>query len=143
MPIPEAVAAIARRHRVDPAAVAAAPVQGAANLVYFLGEALVLRIARPETAEDLRKEAVVIPAAVRAGVRTPALVDFDDGGGLLEVPYMLVERAPGVTPGRSADDRWRPAYRELGAELAALHADVDAPPGVPDEAAADAVSEKD
>ncbi len=137
MPIPEAVAAIARRHRVDPAAVAAAPVQGAANLVYFLGEALVLRIARPETAEDLRKEAVVIPAAVRAGVRTPALVDFDDGGGLLEVPYMLVERAPGVTPGRSADDRWRPAYRELGAELAALHADVDAPPGVPDEAAAD------
>lgn len=137
MPIPEAVAAIARRHRVDPGAVAAAPLQGAANLVYFLGDGLVLRIARPETADDLRKEAVVIPAAARAGVRTPALVDFEDGGDLFAVPHMLVERAPGVAPGRSADGPWRPVYRELGAELAALHANVEAPPGVPVEAEAD------
>lgn len=136
MPTPEALAVIARRHRIDPGAVAPAPVQGVANRVYFLGEHLVLRVARPEAAEDLRKEAVVIPAAVRAGVRTPRLVDFDDGE-LLEVPYMLVERAEGVAPGRTAQDRWRPVYRELGAELAALHANVEALSGVPVETAAD------
>lgn len=137
MPAPEALAAIARRHLVDPGAVVAVPTQGVANRVYFLGEGLVLRVARHETADDLRKEAEVIPAAVRAGVRTPRLVDFDDGGELLEVPYMIVERAEGVRPGRSAEERWLPVYRELGAQLAALHANVNALPGVPVETAAD------
>lgn len=132
MPTPPLLAEIARRHRVDPGAVAAAPLQGVANRVYFLGEGLVLRIARPESADDLRKEAIVIPAAVRAGVRTPEVVSFDDD--LLEAPYMVLRRVEGTAPGlpaAPADERWRPVYRQLGAELAALHRGVDELPGVP------------
>ena len=139
MPSPAALADIARRHRVDPDAVRAATSQGVANLVYFLGDDLVLRIARPETADDLRKEAVVIPAAVRAGVRTPELVAFDDGE-LLGTPSMVVRRATGVVPGLPAgpsDERWAEVYRQLGAELAVLHRGVEALPGVPVDTAAD------
>lgn len=138
MPSTEAIAEIARRHGVDPGAVAAAPSQGVANRVYFLGGDLVLRVARPENADDLRKESIVIPAALRAGVRTPELVAFDDD--LLEVPYMVLERAVGTTPGLPAaagDRRWRPVYRRLGAELAALHDRVESLPGVPVDRAAD------
>jgi hygromycin-B 7''-O-kinase len=126
------LAEIARRHRIAPAAIAASPAQGIANRVYFLGDHLVLRIARPESADDLRKEALVIPAAVSAGVRTPEMVDFDDE--LLETPYMVVKRANGITPGlpdSPGDERWGAAYRELGAELAALHRNVTDLPGVP------------
>jgi aminoglycoside phosphotransferase (APT) family kinase protein len=139
MPSPEALADIARRHRVDPGAVAAAPFQGVANRVFFLGDHLVLRIARPECADDLRKEAIVIPAAVRAGVRTPEVVDFDDGG-FLDGPYMVVRRAAGVAPGLPADpsdERWRTVYRQLGSELAALHQGIDSLPAVPTDTAAD------
>lgn len=91
------LAEIARRHRIGRDEVRAVPVQGVANRVYFLGENLVLRIARPESADDLRKEAVVIPAAVYAGVRTPELVSFDEE--LLDTPYMVVRRAPASPPG--------------------------------------------
>ncbi|WP_035702424.1 phosphotransferase family protein, partial [Glycomyces tenuis] len=137
MPSPATLADIARRHRVDPSAVVAAPFQGVANRVYFLGDRLVLRIARPESADDLRKEALVIPAAVRAGVRTPEMVAFDDGG---ELPHMVVRRVDGVAPGLPAapdDQRWRAVYRQLGAELAVLHGGVDALPGVPVDTASD------
>ncbi|GAB3993968.1 hypothetical protein GCM10029992_07040 [Glycomyces albus] len=130
MPSTAALAEIARRHEVASDAVAAAPSQGVANRVYFLGDDLVLRVARPENADDLRKEAIVIPAAVRAGVRTPEMVAFEDD--LLEVPYMVLRRAFGVTPGlpeAAGDRRWQPLYRRLGAELAALHAGVESCPG--------------
>ncbi|THV29054.1 phosphotransferase family protein [Glycomyces paridis] len=136
---PEKLAAIARRHGADPAAVVPVPVQGVANRVYLLGNGLVLRIARPEHASDLRKEAVVIPAARRAGVRTPAVAAYDDGE-LLGTPYMVVERAHGVAPGLPAgpaDGRWRDAYRDLGAELATLHEGVGELAGVPVERASD------
>lgn len=128
----EVVAEIARRHGVDSAAIVAAPFQGAANFVYFLGEDLVLRIARPETVEDLRKESRVIPAAVRAGVRTPEIVDFDHSGRLM-VPYMVLKRASGSMPELPAqlNDERRRVYRELGAELAVLHQGVGALPEVP------------
>ncbi|HEX2145740.1 MAG TPA: phosphotransferase [Glycomyces sp.] len=139
MPTADVLAEIARHHRVDPGGVTAAPFQGVANLVYFLGDDLVLRVARPEAVDDLRKEAVVIPAAVRAGVRTPDVVAFDDGG-LLEVPYMVVKRANGFTPDLPAsptDERWGPVYRQLGSELATLHQGIDALPGVPVDVAGD------
>jgi hygromycin-B 7''-O-kinase len=128
----EALAEIARRHRTDPAAITVSPSQGIANQVFFLGDHLVLRIAWPETADDLRKEALVLPAAVHAGVRTPEMVEYDDD--LLDTPYMVVKRANGITPGlpeRPADGKWAEAYRELGAELAALHRNITDLAGVP------------
>ncbi|MBN6054461.1 phosphotransferase, partial [Nonomuraea sp. RK-328] len=44
----------------------------------------------------LVKEAAVIPAALRAGVRTPRVVAFDDTCSVVDVPYMVLARAPGV-----------------------------------------------
>lgn len=132
------LAEIARRHRVDPGSIEAAPFQGVANRVYFLGEHLVLRIARPGFTADLRKEALVIPAAVRAGVRTPEMVDFDEE--LLDTPYMVVKRANGIVPGLPsgpADEQWRSVYRELGRELTTLHHGIDALPEVPTDVATD------
>lgn len=140
MPPAEALAEIAARHRVDPRQVTAVPGQGVANRVYFLGDRLVLRVARPQTADDLRKEAIVIPAAVRAGVRTPEVVTFDDSGALLRSPYMVLRRAHGIAPGLPRDPRdrdWARAYRRLGRELAVLHERVEELPRVPTEPVAD------
>jgi len=97
---------------------------GIANHTYALGDALVLRI--PRTAAfgaDLRKEAAVIPVARDRGVRTPELIEYDDSGSLVDVPYLVLRRAPGVDleqldlPTARATD----IYRAVGRELARLH----------------------
>jgi aminoglycoside phosphotransferase (APT) family kinase protein len=80
----------------------------------------------PETAADLRKEAALIPVAERAGIRTPAVVAFDDA-----VPFLVVERVPGADlAGRR---RTAGLLRQVGRELAAIHG-LDPPP-VPVDAA--------
>lgn len=127
MPTDDALPGIAARHGLAPADVLAAPLQGVANRVWFLGEGLVLRAAReeePQAAEWLRKEAVVIPHAVAHGVRTPEMVDFDDSLRVLPVSFMVLRRAHGVVPelpGQAVGDPRGAVYRELGAELARLH----------------------
>ena len=64
-----------------------------------------------------------MPAARSVGVRTPALVAYDDACDLLPVPYQVVERIHGevlgrldVEPGATPD-----VWRELGRDLALLH----------------------
>lgn len=117
------LAAIAEQRGLRPDQVVPIPA-GVANHVYLLGDDLVLRIPRsPEFARDLRKEALVIPAARRAGVRTPAVVSYDNTHALLDVPYMICERAHGtdldrlgLPPGRTPG-----VMRRLGRELAKLH----------------------
>src|SRR5215211_7706912 len=47
----------------------------------------------------IRKESAAVPAARAAGVRTPALVAFDDSFELLPVPYVIYERVHGKTLG--------------------------------------------
>lgn len=85
---------------------------GVANAAYALGDELILRIPRSESfAADLAKEAVAIPAAVAAGVRTPAIVEV--GGD-----FMVVSRAPGVElASNSSSGPWR----AVGEQLAKLH----------------------
>lgn len=70
-----ALAELAKRHHLPSWAVVKAEVQGVANHVYFLGEHLVLRVARRQShfVADLRKEAVVIPVASQLGIPTPEL----------------------------------------------------------------------
>jgi hygromycin-B 7''-O-kinase len=126
-PSPSALKLIAERHHLAAAAdLVKAPTQGVANHVYFLGEHLVLRIARPEPhfVADLRKEADVIPVVGQLGVRTPALVDFDDSCGLIDTPYMILQRVTGATPAipkHPVTAPWGRVYRDLGADLARLH----------------------
>jgi hygromycin-B 7''-O-kinase len=121
----QALAAIADRYHIPLEDITPAPAPGAANHVYFLGDRLVLRIPRRGGARlaELAKEATVIPAARQAGVRTPAIVTYDDSCSVVSVPYLVLERAPGrdlaalgIPPAAAAD-----AYDELGRSLARLH----------------------
>jgi aminoglycoside phosphotransferase (APT) family kinase protein len=127
------LAALARRHNVSGAAWAAS--QGVANRVGFLGDKLVVRIARPEYVADLVKEAAIIPIARDCGVRTPALVDFDDSCTLFDTPYMVLERVSGTVPPvpeRPVGDPAGRTYRELGEQLALWHGfGPSSLPGVP------------
>jgi aminoglycoside phosphotransferase (APT) family kinase protein len=121
----EALAAIADRYHIPVEDIAPAPAPGAANYVYFLGDHLVVRIPRRGGARlaELAKEATVIPAARRAGVRTPAVVTYDDSCSVVGVPYLVIERvrgrdlaALGISPAEAGD-----AYDEVGRSLARLH----------------------
>ena len=110
----EALAAVAARYgatRVTPM-----PEVGIFNRLYALGDRLVLRVPRdhPDFIGAALKESRVVPAVVAAGVRTPALVDFDGSRTLLPVPYGVYERVQGTNAeqrggGRSAgpDAIWR------------------------------------
>ena len=122
-PDPQTLAAIAGRYGFAPDAVRPLP-QGEANHVYLLGESLVLRIPRdqPERIAGLRKESGVIPAVRAAGMRTPALVDVDDGARF-GVPFLVLERCAGVDLERQGDAAVGVAavYRAVGRQLALLH----------------------
>ena len=125
----EAAGAIAARHGLGRRPLARMADTGIINGVYLLGDELVLRVPRdhPGHVAQARAEAVAIPAARAAGVRTPALVAYDDACDLLPVPYLVVERVRGralseldVDPGETRD-----VWREVGRDLARLHTRAD------------------
>jgi len=99
---------------------------GMINAVYALSPHLVLRVPRnhPGHVAQLLRERAAVPAARAAGVRTPALVAFDDSRAILPVPYAIYERVAGIPfellgrDVRSAPTVWR----ELGRDLGRLHA---------------------
>lgn len=102
------LAALAARHGT------LTPVSGGvANHSYRLGTRRFLRIPRgQEFVADLRKEAVVIPVAREAGVRTPAIVEYDDA-----VPYLVQEQVSGselTVPSEAI-------LVDIGRELGRLH----------------------
>lgn len=130
---PEAARAIADRHGLGDRSLRPLADAGIINAVYLFGDDLVLRVPRdhPRHVAQARVEAVAIPAARAAGVRTPVLVAYDDVCDLLPVPYLVVERVPGRTlsdldldPGETPD-----VWREVGRDLARLH--TGAGPGGP------------
>ena len=130
-PVDDAVLSIAAAHGVAARHVRPLP-SGVANRAYLLGDDLVLRVARsPAFAADLRTEAVVVPLARAAGVRTAEVV----AAGTDPVPHLVQMRLPG------ADMVARPAaaaYPDVGRQLARLHrvrevpAEVPADDGAPD-----------
>jgi hypothetical protein len=93
---PDAARVIAARHGLGSRAVTPLAHAGVINAVYLFGDDPVLRAPRdhPAHIEQARVEAVAIPAARDAGVRTPALVAYDDACDLLPVPYLLVRARP-------------------------------------------------
>jgi Phosphotransferase enzyme family len=116
---------ISERHGLGTRTFSRLPEVGIFNAIYTLGDDLILRIPRnhPAFISAARKESVVAPAARSAGVRTPALIAFDDSLGLLPVPYTIYERVHGATlglldrePGDTPD-----VWREIGRDLALLH----------------------
>lgn len=123
--------AIVARHGlgVDVASIERLPSTGIINSVYALGSDYVLRVPRAidEGLRDTRTESVAVPIVHAVGVRTPALIAFDDSFELLDVPYTVYERVPGTSFAfsSSVDASSAGVLRSLGRELAVLHQRVD------------------
>jgi aminoglycoside phosphotransferase (APT) family kinase protein len=120
--------AIAARHGLDGTMIEHLPETGIINAIYRLGPDAILRVPRshPTFVADSFREAVGAPAARAAGVRTPALLAFDDSLTLLPVPYTIYERVPGVpleSLGLDPDDAAE-IWREHGRNLARAHVGV-------------------
>ena len=121
----ETLRSIAKRHGLDARAFSILPEVGVFNAIYLLGEDFILRVPRchPAFVAAARKEAIAVPAARDAGVRTPRILTFDDSLELLPVPYTIYERVRCETLGlldRDPADA-SGAWRELGSDLALLH----------------------
>jgi Ser/Thr protein kinase RdoA (MazF antagonist) len=86
--------------------------QGLGAFTWQAGD-FVVKIARDGCGDELRREAIVGPAARAAGVRTPCLVANGDGA------YNVWQRVDGEPLGKTNDaSQWR----EVGRQLARLHA---------------------
>ncbi len=101
------------------------PSNGVVHALWALGSQYVLRVPKNETMciGDLHAEVAAIPVAISSGVRTPALIAFDDARDIIDVPYTIVERVNGVDLSTLAptDPVLDGLYRQLGHQLAALH----------------------
>ena len=121
----DALRAIAERHGLDAKGFSRLRNVGIFNVIYSLGSKYVLRVPRdaPPFVDAIRKESVAVPAARAAGVRTPALIAFDDSLELLPVPYAVYERVHGETLGLlDLEPTDTPGvWREVGRDLARLH----------------------
>ncbi len=124
-----AIVEMARHHRLSSHPVIRLPDTGIFNAIYLLGDEYVLRVPRRHPLHDraLYHESIAVPLARRAGVRTPALLVYDDFYTVLPVPYTIYERVHGETLGHlELEPEETPAvWRDLGRDLARLHTGVD------------------
>lgn len=120
--------AISLRHGLGNVSIARMPQIGTFNAIYGIGEELLLRLPRhhPRFVGAAHNEAIAVPLARAAGVRTPNLLLFDDDLDILPVPYSIYERVPGVELERAVADpaTAAPVWQELGRDLARLHTGV-------------------
>jgi aminoglycoside phosphotransferase (APT) family kinase protein len=120
--------AIADRYSLGPIRPRRLPERGIFNAIFKLNSQVILRVPRkhPRFIQSSRHESIAVPAARKAGVRTPELIAFDDTLELLPVPFTLYERVPGqslealdLEPGAG----WV-VWHELGGDLARAHVGV-------------------
>lgn len=124
---PEALNIIAKRHHAS--YVRELPELGMFNGIFALGDDLILRVPRdnPFPISKTYKEQIAVAAARAVGVRTPAIVTFDDSLKLIAAPYAVYERVEGETletlglePNETPE-----VWRELGRDFAHLHYGVE------------------
>lgn len=121
-PFTDDVYAIAAHYGVPVSDVKPAQSQGQVNLTVFMGAELVLRIPRTaKAAEQLAKEAEVIPLVQAAGVPTSELVSYDATLQIASVPYVVLERLHGATLAEQDPADRHLTYESLGEILVALH----------------------
>lgn len=124
----ETLAALAARHGFAGMPITPLPALGICNTLFRLGDNLILRVPRahPTFTALTCKEALAVPAARAAGVRTPELIVFDDSLALLPIPYTIYARVPGETLEllRLEPEETSDAWRAVGHDLALLHAGV-------------------
>lgn len=106
---------------------------GIIHSIYALSGSLVLRVPKlhPYAIADAYTGSVASPAAVAAGVATPRLVVFDETCDIVPTPFSIFERVHGEPLSRRLDanpQKYWPIWRELGRQLAILHANVTAVP---------------
>ena len=124
-PSTEQLHAVLDKHGLGARSIDRLPSTGVINVIFALGDDLVIRIPKAidEGLADTYTESVAVPVAHAAGVKTPALVVFDDDRDVFDVPYTIYERVHADTL------VWAPessdTYRELGRDLAVLHSGVD------------------
>jgi aminoglycoside phosphotransferase (APT) family kinase protein len=120
---PEALQVIATKHHAR--YVEKLPEQGMFNGVFALGDDLILRVPRnnPFPISKTYKEQVAVSAARAVGVRTPAIVTFDDSLELIAAPYAVYERVRGETLEPLGLEPYEApeVWRELGRDFARLH----------------------
>ena len=124
---PEALTIIAKRHHAS--YVKELPELGMFDGIFALGDDFILRVPRnhPFPISKTYKEQVAVTAARAVGVRTPAIVTFDDSLELISTPYAVYERVGGETLETLAlePDETTGAWRELGRDFARLHYGVE------------------
>ena len=121
----ETLEAISERHGLRAEEIFPSKDAGIFNAIYLIGGEYVLRVPRdaPPFVAAIRKESVAVPAARAAGVRTPALVAFDDSLELLPVPYAIYERVRGETLGAMdlGPEDTPGVWHDVGRDLVRLH----------------------
>lgn len=129
-PTGQQLARIAGKHGFGRADIHPMTATGVVNWIFALGDTAVLRVPNgehPDAVRDALTESVAVPAALRAGIRAPRLLVFDDSRDIIDTLFTIYERVPGQDlashsrTGREVSDR---IYRDLGRELATLHRDV-------------------
>ena len=125
----EMLYAIAAQHGIAAGSVAPMAQVGIFNAIYALGERYVLRVPRLHQRFEgtALNEAIAVPLARAAGVRTPALLVSDATRSILPVAYGIYERVEGRVLERIVADPALAAatWRELGRDMARLHAGVE------------------
>jgi aminoglycoside phosphotransferase (APT) family kinase protein len=120
---------ISDRHGFHTRQYSSLPSIGVFNAIYLLGDELVLRVPRnhPHFVSAITKESIAVPEVSKLGIKTPALVVYDDSCDVLPVPYAIFERVHGMSLHslRSDSPPLLPNYVELGRELALLHSGVE------------------
>ena len=121
----DALVKIALRFGVSPHRISRLPQIGICNAIFALGEDLILRVPRAHEAYTaaIRREAVAVPLARGVGVKTPALIAFDDSLKTLPVPFGIWERVRGDTLGLLdlEPEETPQVWRAVGADLGRLH----------------------
>jgi aminoglycoside phosphotransferase (APT) family kinase protein len=126
IPFPEVsepqLLAICERHGLPPGPFGRLPETGVVNAIYTVADVAVVRIPKdvPGCLSDTFTEQVAVPAAMASGVRTAALLGFDESRDLVPVPYGVFEwvHVPHGWP-TSAE-----GWRDLGRQLATVHTGV-------------------
>lgn len=119
--------AIARKHGLPLGPWEALPIRGIVNRVYACEDAI-LRIPRnePDALRDTMTESMAVPLAMASGIRTPALLAFDNDRDVVGVPFGAYARIHGdvILEALPGEAERLIACEKLGEDLALLHSSV-------------------
>jgi len=124
-PTDEQVRLLLAKFGLEDGVVGSSPYEGAANYVRLVGPWCVRVLKDEAFADDVRREAIVVPAVRAAGVATPELVGFDDSREIVPGLVTLYRRLDGMPLGLIDQAINREAIaRQLGEQILRWRFDV-------------------